>query len=89
MILWAASVSRIETPQSRIDSLPVEIQDRILHHTTGSLVASAKLGCELEIGSTFSWLDQGVKVSIMESKRHRAESSPVESHVILNGVKSG
>ncbi|KAH7309017.1 hypothetical protein B0I35DRAFT_90330 [Stachybotrys elegans] len=83
------STSRIENRPISINRLPVEIQDGILRHATVSLVAAAKLGCELGLGSPFSWVDRGVAISIIEVKRHRGESSPVESQLILNGVKSG
>lgn len=83
------SVSRIERPPITINNLPVEIQDRILRHATVSLVASAKLGCELGLGSPFSWVDRSVPIGVAEFKRHRFESSPVESQLIFNGVNSG
>lgn len=89
MILWAANASGNQPQQTIINRLPVEIQDRILYHATTSCVASARLGCELRLGSNFTWVDRGVKIDISESKSHRSESSPVESHIVLNGVKSG
>ena len=90
MILWAASTSTTEPQRTMIHHLPIEIQDSILyHHSTASLVASAKLGCELGLGSTFSWLGRGAKIEIVEFKRHRSENSPVESQVIFNGSRSG
>lgn len=89
MILWAARASKTEPQQTTINRLPIEIQDRILYHATSSFVASAKLGCELGLGSPFCWVDKGVKIGIAEFKRHRFESSPVESQVILNGFRSG
>ncbi|CAM1501666.1 Fc.00g036500.m01.CDS01 [Cosmosporella sp. VM-42] len=89
MILWATNTSSIEPQPSAINSLPIEIQDRILYHATTSLIASAKLGCGLGLGPPFSWVDRGIKISVQEVKRHRFESSPVESQVIFNGVMSG
>lgn len=89
MILWATNTTRAEPQPSTINFLPVEIQDRILYYATTSLVTSAKLGCELGLGSPFSWVDRGVKIRVEEVKRHRFESSPVESHVTFNGVMSG
>lgn len=88
-INWILSTASIERPPTKINFLPVEIQDRVLRHATSSLVASAKLGCELGLGSPFSWVDRGVSIGISESKRHRGEASPVESQLIFNGVKSG
>lgn len=89
MILWATNTTHNEPQPSTINLLPAEIQDRILYYATTSLVASAKLGCELGIGPPFSWVDRGVKICVQESKRHRFESSPVESQVAFNGVMSG
>lgn len=89
MILWATNTTSTEPQQSTINLLPIEIQDRILYHAATSFVASAKLGCELGLGSPFSWADRGVKITVEEVKRHRFESSPVESRVAFNGVMSG
>jgi hypothetical protein len=72
-----------------INFLPAEIQDRILRYATASVIAAAKLGCELGLGSPFSWVDRSVAISISETKRHRGESSPVESQLVLNGKASG
>lgn len=74
------SISRTENRRIAINRLPLEIQDRILRHATASLVAA---------GSPFSWVDRSVAIGIVEVKRHRTESSPVESQLMLNGVKSG
>ncbi|KAL6407275.1 hypothetical protein AUP68_10104 [Ilyonectria robusta] len=89
MIFWATNTTHTEPQPITINFLPVEIQDRILYYATTSLVASAKLGCELGLGSPFSWADRGVKIGVQEFKRHRFESSPVESQVAFNGVMSG
>jgi predicted NUDIX family NTP pyrophosphohydrolase len=89
MILWATNTTSTEPLSSPINCLPIETQDKILHYATVSFVASAKLGCDLGLGSPFSWKDRGVKISIEEFKRHRFESSPVESQIVFNGVMSG
>ncbi|KID98571.1 hypothetical protein MAJ_05499, partial [Metarhizium majus ARSEF 297] len=89
MVLWAANTTSTEPQPSSINGLPIEIQDRILYYATASSVASAKLGCELGLGSAFSWDDRGEKIGIEETKRHRSESSPVESQIAFNGVMSG
>lgn len=86
MIIWATST---EPPETTLNFLPVEIQDRILHYAAGSSVASAKLGCELGLGSPFSWTDGGVSIRVEVTKTHRFESSPVESQIFLNGIMSG
>lgn len=89
MILWAIHTTCASPEPSMLNNLPVEIQDRILFNASTSVVASAKLGCELGIGSSFSWTDHGGKIRVEEAKRHRFESSPVESQIVLNGVLSG
>lgn len=89
MILWATNTNSTEPQPSTINFLPTEIQDIILYYAATSFVASAKLGCELGLGSPFSLVDRGVRIGVEEVKRHRFESSPVESQVAFNGVFSG
>lgn len=88
LLLGVAWMGHQRRPTSLIN-LPVEIQDRILYFAAGSLVASAKLRCQLDLGSPFSWMDEGVEIKIETVHRHRVEFSPVESQVALNGSKSG
>ncbi|TVY66479.1 hypothetical protein Focb16_v009929 [Fusarium oxysporum f. sp. cubense] len=89
MLIWAANFSRQRPQKTAIHSLPIEIQDRILYFATTSFVASAKLGCELGLGSPLSWADRGVKIGLQEFKRHRFESSPVECYIAFNGIRCG
>ncbi|OAA36630.1 hypothetical protein NOR_07430 [Metarhizium rileyi] len=89
MLLWATNTTGAEPQLSSINCLPTEVQDRILSYAEVSAVAAAKLGCDLGLGSPFSWSDGGVKIRIEDAKRHRFEGSPVESHIFLNGVMSG
>ncbi|EEU40665.1 uncharacterized protein NECHADRAFT_76041 [Fusarium vanettenii 77-13-4] len=90
VMLWATNTSGdTESKPTRLNLLPTEIQDGILYHATASLVASAKLGCELGLGSPFSWADRGAKIRVEERKRHRFESSPVESQIFFDGAMSG
>ncbi|RSL91092.1 hypothetical protein CDV31_015544 [Fusarium ambrosium] len=90
MLLWATNTTGDTEPErTRLHLLPIEIHDRILDHATTSPVASAKLGCELGLGSPFSRADRGAKIRLEEFKRHRYESSPVESQILFNGVMSG
>ncbi|KZZ95243.1 hypothetical protein AAL_04474 [Moelleriella libera RCEF 2490] len=89
MILWAINTTSTGPQPSALNSLPIEVQDRILDHATTSFVASAKLGCELGAGSSSSWVDNGLKITLQEVKRHRMESSPIESQVYFGGVMSG
>jgi hypothetical protein len=89
MLLWAIHTSNTEKEPSLISRLPLEIQDRILHYARPSFVASAKLGCELGLGSPFFWDENGARIMVEHFKRHRFESSPVESHIAFNGLMSG
>ncbi|QPG98715.1 hypothetical protein C2857_007893 [Epichloe festucae Fl1] len=89
MILWATNTTSTERKPSAINSLPVEIQDKILYYATTSSIASAKLGCKLGAGSPFPWVDSGLQITLQEVKRHRMESSPIESQIFFGGVMSG
>ncbi|KAK2608996.1 hypothetical protein QQS21_002476 [Conoideocrella luteorostrata] len=89
MILWATNTTNTEPQPSAINSLPIEIQNRILYYATTSFVASAKLGCKLGVGSPFCWVNNGLQIKLQEVKRHRTESSPVESQIYFAGVMSG
>ncbi|OAR05960.1 hypothetical protein LLEC1_05120 [Akanthomyces lecanii] len=86
MILWSIDV---EPQETALNHLPVEIHDKILPDAAVSPVASAKLGCELGLGSPFLWLHRGREIGIETNLRHRTEYSPVESYILLNGVMSG
>ncbi|KAF9771012.1 hypothetical protein IL306_011361 [Fusarium sp. DS 682] len=88
LILWASDEPQEPKP-SRLNYLPVEIQDKILLATTISSVATGKLGIELDLGSPFSWLEGGRKIGLEESKRHRTEASPIESQIFFNGALGG
>ena len=89
MILWAINTSKARPRRTTINLLPVEIQNKILHYTGTSPIASAKLGCKFGLGSPFTWVDRHVKIGIEDVKRHRGEDSPVESQIIFNGAMSG
>ncbi|WZH47252.1 uncharacterized protein QYS62_008396 [Fusarium acuminatum] len=89
MMIWASDTSAAESGPSRIHSLPVEIQDNILYYAATSPVSSGRLGCTLGLGSPFTWTESGLKIEIQERKRHRGETSPVESYIMFNGIMSG
>jgi hypothetical protein len=89
MILWATNTTGTEPPPTRLNVLPVEIQDRVLYFASISPVALGKLGRELGVGSTFPWRDQGEKIGVEGVKRNRTEASPVESRIVFNGVLCG
>ncbi|KAF4336746.1 hypothetical protein FBEOM_9377 [Fusarium beomiforme] len=86
LLLWASD----KPPKpSRLNRLPVEIQDRILLEAATSPVAAGKLGIELGLGSPFTWLDGRLKINLEEIRRHRTQSSPIESQIFVNGRMSG
>jgi hypothetical protein len=88
LLLWISELL-LEPQPCRLNYLPIEIQDRVLHQATTSSVAAAKSGIQLALGSPFSWAGQRRKIKLEEVLRHRTESSPVESQIFLNGVMSG
>jgi hypothetical protein len=89
LILWASDIYQGDPKPSRLNYLPVEIQDRVLRQAATSSVAAAKLGIELSLGSPFSWAEQRRKIRLEETLRHRTETSPVESQICFNGTMSG
>jgi hypothetical protein len=89
MLIWASSTSTNEPEPSRMNSLPLEIQDRILHYAATSSVSAGKLDCILGLGSPFIWTEGGWKIIIQKRKRNRTAKSPVESQIVLDGVMSG
>ncbi|KAH7478043.1 hypothetical protein FOMA001_g10323 [Fusarium oxysporum f. sp. matthiolae] len=89
MILSASDIHQEVSKPSRLNYLPIEIQDRILRQAATSTVAAAKQGIELSLGSPFSWTEQRRKIKLEEVRRHRTEASPIESQIFLNGVMSG
>ncbi|TWU76985.1 hypothetical protein ED733_007413 [Metarhizium rileyi] len=89
MIIWATNTTSAEQQPNAISSLPVEIQDKVLYCATTSFIASAKLGCELGLGSPLSWVDGGLQIMLQGVKRHRTESSPVESQIHFGRIMSG
>lgn len=82
LLLASSGTDRQPTPTpTRLNSLPVEIQDRILRFTSFSTVAAAKLGCEINLGSPFSWRHGRFVLEQEACRRKRLETSPVESQV--------
>lgn len=76
LLLWA---TKKKQEPSALNSLPVELQDRILFFTSHSSVAAAKMGCDIGLGSPFTWSDGGRALELEPCKRKRTEFSPVES----------
>ncbi|KAH7230487.1 uncharacterized protein BKA55DRAFT_667639 [Fusarium redolens] len=89
LILWASDIYQGDPKPSRLNYLPVKIQDRVLRQAATSSVAAAKLGIELSLGSPFSWAEQRRKIRLEETLRHRTEASPVETQICFNRTISG
>ncbi|KAF4415101.1 hypothetical protein FACUT_13688 [Fusarium acutatum] len=89
LLLWASDLHQSEPKPCRLNYLPIEIQNRILHQSAASSVSAAELGIQLALGSPFSWTERRRKIKLEEVLRHRTEASPVESQIFLNGVTSG
>ncbi|KAF1948553.1 hypothetical protein CC80DRAFT_431300, partial [Byssothecium circinans] len=87
-LLWATASARpsISTP---LQSLPVELQNIILDYVSVGTVETAKVGCLLGIGSTYSWKDGPLKVTLEKRHMIRHSRSPVESLVWFAEHKSG
>jgi len=88
MLIWATTPT-YKPELSRLDLLPLEIQDKVLHYATHSSVSAGRLGCILSLGSAFPWTIDGKEVRLQERKRNRAAESPVESQIHFNGLMSG
>lgn len=89
-LIWATASAR-PSIATRLQWLPVEVQDITLQHVsmeTGTVV-SATIGCLLGIGSTYLWKDGPLTVTLEERYRVRPSGSPVESQVWFAEHKSG
>ena len=87
-LIWAAAAAKVSilTP---FQSLPLEVQDIILHYVSAGTVAAAKVGCLLGLGSPFLWRDGPLHIKLEETYTQRTPWSPVESQVWFDGHKSG
>ncbi|KAL2062599.1 hypothetical protein VTL71DRAFT_5671 [Oculimacula yallundae] len=84
---------------TRIHTLPLEIQDRILQYiaegAVEGAVEAARTGCVLGLGTPFTWLRKvdrprtGGKIALLTSPSHRIVNTPVEGRVCFGGVFSG
>ncbi|KAF7551903.1 hypothetical protein G7046_g7581 [Stylonectria norvegica] len=86
MLLWATDT---EVISNSLSSLPVEIQDRILYFVSLSSVAPAKMGCEIGLGSSYTWFDKDEAIELEVCKRRRKASTPTESQICFDGILSG
>jgi hypothetical protein len=85
-LLLEATQSR--SPAVYIQNLAVELQDMILDNAAGPL-QHAKLGCNLNIGSAFTWRSEGRDIERQEYIRNRSRESPVESQIWFDNYFSG
>ena len=87
-LIWATASARpsIFTP---LQSLPIEIQDIILNYVSVGTVVATKVRCLLGLGSSFSWKDGPLKVTLEERYLIRPSGSSVESQVWFGEHKSG
>ncbi|KAF2494566.1 hypothetical protein BU16DRAFT_582471 [Lophium mytilinum] len=69
--------------------LPVELQDAILDNVSAGPIESARVGCLLDAGSSFSWKCGKRNIEREEGHRHRTPWTPVESHICFGGYRSG
>lgn len=87
MLLWAA---KGPSQSSLLYDLPVELQDRIIKEAAPSPIAVAKLGCDLGMGTPFSWRDfHHREIRLEPRKRKRLRHSPWESRIFLGEFMSG
>lgn len=91
MVVWATNLNPAKSQPTMLHTLPLEIQSRVLYKysTISSPVVSAKLGCELGLGSPFLWFDRDMKIGVQTNKTHRGETSPIESQIFFSGIMSG
>ncbi|KAF4952091.1 hypothetical protein FSARC_12723 [Fusarium sarcochroum] len=80
MILWA-----VHSPSepTLLHKLPMEIQDLILRFSRTSSVGAATLGCQLGLGSPFTWGNKEIIIEREDCKRKRNEFSEPESQIFL------
>jgi hypothetical protein len=93
-LLQAVSLAFVPPPQTRINKLPIELQDRILDHVSAGPVEAARLGCLLELGSQFAWMRsdgtrRGGDVVKLEAPTHRSHLTPVDSRIHFGDTFSG
>jgi hypothetical protein len=72
-----------------LQSLPIEVQDRVLDYVSAGGVAAKKTGCVLGIGTAFSWKCGSLDIILQEFWRRRHLGSPVQSQLWLNTHKIG
>lgn len=89
MLIWAVNSTSADANISRLNCLSTELQDLILRQAAPSLIAAAKLGCDLGTGSAFLWLEDQRKILRQDRWRYRTDTCSVESRIMFGEVESG
>ena len=87
-LLWSISPTFFSAT-TRLHSLPLEIQDMVLHHVSTRPFEKAKLGCLLGIGSLFSWKHGPQELELHHYHGYRRPCTPVEFHLFFETDKVG
>ena len=78
-----------KTSPTTLHQLPVELQGMILSHVSEGPIERARLGCLLNIGSSFTWQFGGRTIEREEGCRGRTPWTPVESQICFGKWFSG
>ncbi|KAF2022029.1 hypothetical protein BU24DRAFT_417677 [Aaosphaeria arxii CBS 175.79] len=81
--------TQVSSPKTRINRLPVELQDMILDEISEGPIERARVGCILNAGTLFQWRSGGRDIEREESWSGRIEETPVESHILFGDHFSG
>lgn len=86
LLLQALAFAYPPPPPTRLQWLPVELQDRILEYVSEGPIEAARLGCLHEIGSPFAWVRtdktrSGGNIERYWSLTHRGPATPVDSYI--------
>jgi hypothetical protein len=87
VILLAATQQH--APKLSIQDVPVELQDMILDKCAAGPLQHAKLGCNLNIGSPFTWKWNDRDIEREQCIRNRSDGTPVESQIWFDNCFSG
>ncbi|KAI9879005.1 MAG: hypothetical protein M1830_009874 [Pleopsidium flavum] len=85
LLLIALHAAHTTTP---IDYLPAELQDDILSSVSEGEIEGARIGCILNLGTTFLWKSRDRPLERVESWRNRT-TGPLEQQIWFGGCFSG
>ena len=74
---------------SHLHKLPAEVQDLILVHISAGPVEAARIGCQLALGSAFTWKSNDCVIKRQEVLNNKPQEFPVESEIWFGGCMSG